>query len=286
MIWYKTRGFSHYRPLQTSTFPDGQPHVKVPFGDYQIGFSGSALTDLVIDMRDGATDIASLVLLRQFAGCFANITIFHLLGGRMDRPLSEKEPFTLKAVTDLINDLGARQVHLMTPHSMVSGALIKNSRSWETNLTGLVSTMIAGLTDGRRIYLVAPDLGAAKRVAEVEQDLAGYPIIQCTKHRDFGTGELSNPVVLDAPTLMEGAHLIVVDDLVDAGGTFLQLEPVLRSYSPASISLAVAHGLFTRGVDRLLDAYDRVGHVRCYTDEVPYVPQEREIVRNPFQVGI
>ena len=53
--------------------------------------------------------------------------------------------------------------------------------------------------------------------------------------------------------------MLIVDDLCDAGGTFIGSAQVLRDAGARSVSLYVTHGLFSKGVGNLLEqGIDRI----------------------------
>ena len=47
--------------------------------------------------------------------------------------------------------------------------------------------------------------------------------------------------------------MLIVDDLCDAGGTFIGSAQVLRDAGARSVSLYVTHGVFSKGVENLLN---------------------------------
>ena len=59
------------------------------------------------------------------------------------------------------------------------------------------------------------------------------------------------------------AHCIVVDDICDGGGTFIGLAKLLKGRGAIKCTLAVTHGLFTKGFDKLADHFDEIGHFGC-----------------------
>ena len=101
--------------------------------------------------------------------------------------------------------------------------------------------------------MVIPDAGAAKKAYEW---LGGAEVIQAQKTRNTATGELSGfsiPV-----TDLGGRDCLIVDDICDGGGTFLGLAKELQAANAGALTLAVTHGLFTKGFDALLSSFAKV----------------------------
>ncbi|RYF48025.1 MAG: phosphoribosyltransferase [Cytophagaceae bacterium] len=55
-----------------------------------------------------------------------------------------------------------------------------------------------------------------------------------------------------------GFESLIVDDICDGGGTFIGLAAELRKLNPERISLAVSHGIFSKGIDPLTNWLDHV----------------------------
>jgi len=54
-------------------------------------------------------------------------------------------------------------------------------------------------------------------------------------------------------------NFLVVDDLCDGGGTFIGLGEAIKEINPkARLSLYITHGFFTKGLESLLEYYDRL----------------------------
>eukprot|EP00981_Chlorochromonas_danica_P002548 scaffold487_cov178-Ochromonas_danica.AAC.36 len=83
-----------------------------------------------------------------------------------------------------------------------------------------------------------PDDGAAKRFGAMFKGL-GYEIVTCGKTRD---GDKRVVVIQDGNA--KGKHVVIVDDLVQTGGTLYECGVALRSAGALSVNAFVAHGVF------------------------------------------
>lgn len=99
-----------------------------------------------------------------------------------------------------------------------------------------------------------PDKGATTR---------GYPTgdlpsFNLDKKRDQLTGVIEG-VYCPLPLNLTGKSILIVDDLCDGGGTFVQAATLLRSLGASSVNLYTTHGIYSRGVDYLLEnGIDRI----------------------------
>lgn len=118
---------------------------------------------------------------------------------------------------------------------------------------------VVGLLDrhlqifGPDTLVVIPDLGATKKA---KTWLAGRDFAQAFKTRDPHTGKLSGFSV--ATDSLKGRPCTIVDDICDGGGTFIGLAEQLKALGAGPLTLAVSHGLFTKGTQTLYQHYQRL----------------------------
>ena len=96
------------------------------------------------------------------------------------------------------------------------------------------------------------------------------PLIVCGKDRDAKTGKLSNPRVEQNHNNIDlnGAKLLIVDDIFDGGYTFFQLGNALKELGVTKIDLYVSHLIAAKGLDILSDVID---NVYCYNIVGKYI---------------
>ena len=172
---------------------------------------------------------------------------------RQDRVCAVGDAFGLKVFADQLNSLNFRYVIIFDAHSDVSPALINNCINREVkNLFVLNPEFISKYS-----HLVAPDAGAYKKVNSIASHF-NLPVIPALKTRDTATGRLSNTVVV-TEGVENPTRLLVIDDLVDAGGTFLALGAKLKQAFPHTpIDLYISHGIFAKGLNGLDKYYDSI----------------------------
>nr|CAB43552.1 phosphoribosyl diphosphate synthase [Arabidopsis thaliana] len=102
----------------------------------------------------------------------------------------------------------------------------------------LLKSRLQSLPDSDNISIAFPDDGAWKRF---HKQLQHYPTIVCNKVR-MGDKRIVRIKEGDA----EGRHVVIVDDLVQSGGTLIECQKVLAAHGAAKISAYVTHGIFPR----------------------------------------
>ena len=115
-----------------------------------------------------------------------------------------------------------------------------------------------------------PDEGAAKRFSYMFADL-GYEIVTCGKVR---IGEVRKVTIQDGEA--SGKDVIIIDDLVQTGGTLYECGVALRNAGARSVKAFVAHAVFPKeSWKRFLQSGDRNCFDQFYvTNSIPSVVKQ------------
>jgi ribose-phosphate pyrophosphokinase len=106
----------------------------------------------------------------------------------------------------------------------------------------LLSEHIASRVDRDRITVVSPDAGRV-RVAERWTDVLGAPLAIIHKRRD---PDLPNQVrVLEVVGDVQDRVCVVVDDMIDTGGTIAKAAQTLKEFGAADVVVAATHGILS-----------------------------------------
>jgi ribose-phosphate pyrophosphokinase len=231
-------------------YPDNTPVVDLE-GVWN-KFAGSS-NILMVSRPDSLHEfVTHMFVADSFAerGCpIKSLIIPRIPGARQDRLKWEGDMlFTLKSVAKMINERNFQKVVTLDPHSLATMALIDRVYAPEIDLVSHLTTdWVSGYAG-----IIAPDLGASKRAQDVAKQF-GLPVFQAGKTRDPHTNKLSGFHFYD--TLVPDSHYLVVDDLCDAGGTFIGLAEEAKHVYGVTLDLFVTHGLFTKGTSTLLQHY-------------------------------
>lgn len=247
-------------------FPDGQKHLRIK--------SEIDRKDSDVKIRCRIRDAEELFLLVQALdvlnrhGLKPNVFIYYLMGARMDRIMSFNEPFTLKLVMDILSGFDAcfsvTEVHNTQMTEEKDGW---KNRSFYTEIHGRIACY--------------PDAGAYSRYRLPFTLPGGKNFIEsivCQKRRDPETGKLSGFELDCGEVEIEGKDVIVLDDLIDGGGTFCGIAPLIRDKKPGSLTLRVCHAIQLEGIKRVAAVYDKVIISNSYFDwETMELPDNVEV---------
>lgn len=156
---------------------------------------------------------------------------------QMDRKM-DTHLFSLKYVTQLINELHFDNVQVFDPHSLVLPALLQHCEVVYPVLSKLYSISDPTNETGRFYDLIFyPDNGAAKKYGEI----IGWPYKYGHKKRNLDTGAIEKYELVADNADIEGRRILIVDDLVMGGRTFTEAARALRKAGAQRIDLYVTH---------------------------------------------
>ena len=167
---------------------------------------------------------------------------------RQDRKSAPRSPISAKLVANLITTAGANRVLTMDLHAaQIQGFFdIPVDNLFAAPLFG---RDIEDRAAGRDLMVVSPDVGGVVRAralaTRIHTDLA---IIDKRRPR-AGVSEVMNVI-----GEVEGRHCILVDDIVDSGGTLCNAADVLMKAGAREVMAYITHGVLSGSAVEKIDA--------------------------------
>jgi ribose-phosphate pyrophosphokinase len=160
---------------------------------------------------------------------------------RQDRKTASRSPISAKLVANLITEAGANRVLTMDLHAaQIQGFFdipVDNLYA-----APLYSRDIQERYKGRDIMIVSPDVGGVVRARMIATRLNCDLAIIDKRRERAGVSEVMN-VIGD----VEERDCILVDDMVDSGGTHCNAADALIRHGARSVSAYVTHGVLSGG---------------------------------------
>ena len=265
--------------FDVTRYPAGETHLKLakPAGKEAL-YAAAYGSKLVIECH--AYDMNGLLLVKaadtslKAMGINATFFVPYFPFAREDRRHHRADGQELLIAMEFLQ--GTNLV-IVDPHSEVAGTIPHISQ--EDAVRCLDNEV--GLTRNSPA-IVIPDAGAAKKAYEWKP--VGQVPIMGYKKRDASSGSLSGFGVHFNSNL-NNCPVLIVDDICDGGGTFLGLADVVKAKGAGKLTLAVTHGLFTKGPEALTrDGYfDRLVTFRSPWTDPRRVGSVRGLETVPFQ---
>jgi ribose-phosphate pyrophosphokinase len=187
---------------------------------------------------------------------------------RQDKKHKGREPISARLVTDMYKAAGATRlmsVDLHTPQiqGFFDGPV---DHLWALPM---LADHVSETFGTENLTVVSPDSGRV-RVADIWADRLGCPLAIVHKRRDPDKPNTVtvNEIVGD----VKGRDCLLVDDMIDTGGTILAAARALKANGAARVLVAATHAVFSHpAAERLSDeVIDRV----IVTNTLPITPEK------------
>ena len=187
---------------------------------------------------------------------------------RQDKKHQGRAPISARLVADLFKTAGADRLMSVDLHTAQVQGFFDGpvDHLWAMPV---LAEYVASRVDRSRLTVVSPDAGRV-RVADLWSDKLGAPLAIIHKRRD---PSVPNQVkVHEVVGQVEGRTCLLVDDMIDTGGTIVQAAEALRDNGAAEVIVASTHAILSGpAVDRLKNS--RISEV-IVTNTLP-IPAER-----------
>ena len=161
---------------------------------------------------------------------------------RQDKKSRGREPISARLIADLFKTAGADRLMSVDLHTAQIQGFFDGPVDHLWAMPILVDYVRARV-DVENVTVVSPDAGRI-RVAEIwASKLGGGPLAFVHKTRDVTrpNQSVANRVVGD----VEGRDCVLVDDLIDTGGTIAEAVKVIMAAGAKSVTVAATHGVLS-----------------------------------------
>ncbi len=187
---------------------------------------------------------------------------------RQDKKHRGREPISARLVADMFKTAGADRLMSVDLHTAQIQGFFDGPVDHLWAMPQLAEYVRAKV-DASRLTVVSPDAGRV-RLADQWSDRLGAPLAIIHKRRD---PSVPNQVkVHELVGEVEGRTCVLVDDMIDTGGTIVQAAEALRDNGAAEVIVAATHAVLSGpAVDRLKNS--RIAEV-IVTNTLP-IPADR-----------
>jgi ribose-phosphate pyrophosphokinase len=255
-------------PTTAYTFANGELYVR--FGESVRGANAFVLQSHAAPINESIMEQLIMVDALKRASA-KNITVIMPCYGyaRQDKKHKGREPISARLMADLFKTAGADRIMSIDLHTAQIQGFFDGpvDHLWAMPLLAqYVRTRVAP----GNLTIVSPDAGRV-RLADQWSDHMGAPLAIIHKRRD---PSIPNQVkVHELVGEVEGRTCVLVDDMIDTGGTIVQAANALFDNGAKDVIVASTHGLLSGpAVERLRDS--AIAEV-IVTDTLPISDEKR-----------
>lgn len=251
-------------PTQISTFADGEKYVRIK--NKVRGDDIFIIQSICSPVNENLMELLITIdaLKRANAGRI-NVVAPYLAYSRQDRKVVSREPITAKLVANLITTAGADRLFTIDLHKdQIQGF-------YDIPVDHFVGyPLFASYFKKQKLkemVIVAPDVGAADRARKMAK-LLNCPIAIFDKRR-IGHNKSE---ILNVIGEVKGKTAILIDDLIDTGGTLTSAANTLIKKGALDVKICATHALLSNDAIMKLES--------CPASEVLFldtIPKSNEI---------
>lgn len=247
------------------TFPGGEVGLDINQGSTDVDLYTTFV--FVSASLQNSEDVQALIMAtdairRKFPCAQLALELGYVPYARQDRVCNAGEALSIKVFANQINALKYNFVEIIDPHSLVTPALIDNC-------SVIDQFEVFGRAKNFADYtLVAPDLGALKKVEDFAIKTGAKGVVAFHKIREMSTGKIIRMQKV-LGEIKQNEKYLVLDDICDGGKTFVEVAKFFRDWGAdyRRLELMISHGIFSKGLDSLLESYDHI----YTTDTLPQI---------------
>jgi ribose-phosphate pyrophosphokinase len=161
---------------------------------------------------------------------------------RQDRKVGPRTPISAKLVANLITEAGASRVLTVDLHAGQIQGFFDIPTDNLYAMTVMVKDIKDALGAGDHLMVVSPDVGGVVRARALAKRIGADLAIVDKRRERAGESEVMN--IIGDP---EGRSCILIDDIVDSGGTICNAAEALMNVGAKEVFAYATHGVLSGG---------------------------------------
>ncbi len=255
-------------PMQAYNFANGEIFVR--FDESVRGCDAFVLQTHTAPVNEWIMEHMLMVdaLKRASAKRITVVTPFYGYA-RQDKKHAGREPISARMMADLYAAAGADRIMSVDLHTaQIQGFF--NGPVDHLFALPILAAHVGRTVDRDKITVVSPDAGRV-RVAERWTDILGSPLAIIHKRRDPNVPNEAK--VLEVVGDAKDRICVVVDDMIDTGGTIVKAAEALFENGAADVIVTATHGVLSDPAAKRLSE-SRIKEV-VVTDTLPIMPEQK-----------
>lgn len=172
-----------------------------------------------------------------------NIVLSYYGYARQDRKAAGREPIGAKLVADLLQAAGATKVVAIDLHNPAIQGFFNIPID---DVSGQYPIAKALTQSGDRFTVVSPDHGGTVRARLLAELISNSIKISIIDKRRTGPNQTE---VMGLIGDIKDQNAVIIDDIIDTGGTILKAVDTLKANGAKKIVVAATHAIFSKGFE-------------------------------------
>lgn len=239
--------------IKKTTFSDGENFVQLEEsirGDdcYIIQSTSAPANDNIMEL------LLIIDMLKRSSAKTINVVIPYFGYARQDRKSEPRVPISAKLIADLLEKAGADRVIVVDIHSsQIQGFFnIPVDNLYGANIFTSIIKQKINSKEILNPLIASPDAGGVTRARYFAQKLNLEGLAMIDKRRE----KANEAEVMNVIGDVIGKDIILIDDIVDTGGTLIKAAKALKDKGANSVCACITHGVLSgSALDKLSEPY-------------------------------
>ncbi|WP_237222335.1 ribose-phosphate diphosphokinase [Rothia nasimurium] len=228
-------------PSSAYTFANGETYVR--FEDSVRGKDAFVIQSHPAPINDAIMEQLIMIdsLKRASARSITVVSPFYPYA-RQDKKHKGREPISARLISDLYKTAGAHRLMSVDLHTAQIQGFFDGPVDHLMAIP-LLAEYVASKVDTDNVTVVSPDTGRVRVAEQWAELLGGAPLAFVHKTRDVNVPNqaVSKTVVGD----IKGRTCVLIDDMIDTGGTIAGAVRVLKEHGAKDVIIAATHAVFS-----------------------------------------
>lgn len=228
--------------LKVTKFADGEI---MPVSDFAV--RGKDVYIVASTSRPVNDNIIELLLfidsLKRASAKSITVALTYYGYARQDRKASGRQPIGAKLMADLLQKAGVNKIIAVDLHNVAIQGFFDIPID---DLKGQFTLAKAIKNVHEKFTVVSPDHGGTVRARALAELISESVKICIIDKRRIGTNQTE---VMGLIGDIEGENAVIIDDIIDTGGTIIKAAETLVKNGAKKVVIAATHGIFTKGFE-------------------------------------
>ena len=237
--------FATLVPAEIKTFADGESSVE--FLENIRGEDVFIIQSTSTPVNDNLMELMIMIDAAKRSSASRITAVIPYFGyARQDRKSASRTPITAKLVANLITEAGADRILTMDLHAgQIQGFFDIPVDDLTSRISFAKDIKKQFYKEGQDVHevetvFVSPDAGGTVRARRFADMFGGDIAIVDKRRPKAGVSEVMNII-----GEVKGCHVILVDDIVDSGGTLCNAAQAIMDAGALSVRAYITHGVLT-----------------------------------------
>ena len=231
--------FATLVPATVSTFADGESSVE--FNENIRGEDVFIIQSTATPVNDSLMELLIMIDAARRSSASRITAVIPYFGyARQDRKSASRTPITAKLVANLLVTAGADRILTMDLHAGQIQGFFDIPVDDLTSRIAFAKDIKRQVKEEEGAVFVSPDAGGVVRARKFADMFGGDIAIVDKRRPEAGKSEVMNLI-----GEVKGKHAILVDDIIDSGGTLCNAAKAIMEAGALSVRAYITHGVLS-----------------------------------------